>query len=392
MPAFVSDEFYKKGNTDQEGVVQKGIEVSPWSQFPEMIFKTRLLVLDLNLERYISEGGRHSSRSIEGTFRDHFRHVFAELYERALTHLNQGGVILILLGEPAPIPRSQYSNKSRISSYDWLRQLEVISTISKINKTGQIIEVEDEDLERYLDNTGNHYSVSLSAKAEEHANVLARSSSGKPIAAEVQAYQDDSAKVRTDRGSLILLPQPRTWKQNPTMIARYVEEIGRKRLPQSGWRKYERDAGSSVSTKTIETVLRKFHKAAGALATENGEGQMEMENERDVQDLLEAGLKLYFDDVRREVGVEDFGGSSGKIDFVVGDVGVAIEVKITRGNRTRAKLIEQISKAKESYTRHSDVNRLYIFIYVADKAHLPNIAGLRKDIEDDMTQLIVVPQ
>ena len=392
MPAFVSDEFYRQGNNDEQGFVQPGIEVSPWHQFSGMIFKTRLLVLDLNLNRYISGGGRRSSRAIESDSRDYFRKIFAELYERALTHLNQGGVILVLLGETAPIPRSQYSNKSGVTSYDWLQQLQVISKVSKVNKARQIVEVEDEDLERYLDNTGNHYSISLSPKVKEYANILARSSSGSPIAAEVCAYQDDSDQVRTDRGSLILLPQPRTWKQNPTMIARYIEEIGRKRLPESGWRRYEPDAGSSVSTKTVETVLRKFHKAAGALAAADGEGQIEMKKERDVQDLLEAGLKLYFDDVRREVGVEDFGGSSGKIDFVVGDVEVAIEVKITRSNRSRAKLIEQITKAKESYTRHGDVNRLYIFIYVADKAHLPNTAGLRKDLEDEITQLIVVPQ
>ncbi len=53
---------------------------------------------------------------------------------------------------------------------------------------------------------------------------------------------------------------------------------------------------------------------------------LKIEDEYDVQDLLHALLLLYFDDVR----AEDYAGKSSRMDFLLKNERVVIEVKKTR--------------------------------------------------------------
>lgn len=390
MPLFVSDGLYLAGNPD-EGVLQPNVEVLNWIDFLDYSFSTQNLIVDLNLERWVSKGSHYSRRAIEGDEQDHFREVFSDLYERVLSHLNQGGVVIVLLGKDAPIPRSRHSAKPSTGSHNWLQNLGILTECSKIGKQGYSVETKDRDVEWYLASSGDQYHLSLSNDVEKHSTVLATSRSGAPIAIEVGAYQDDHRRLRTEKGNVVLLPQPRTWGQNPMKLARCIEAIGQKRLPTgSGWRRYAEDSESPVSTRTVEALLRRFPQAAAVLSAKDGAGQMEIEDEDDVQDLLDAGLNFYFDDVRPEANVEEFAGSGGRVDFVVGDVGVGIEVKIARSTRDRSRLVEQLTKAKESYTRHSLVNDLYIFIY--DPELRLNVPELQDDIGDESTHLIVTPR
>jgi len=81
--------------------------------------------------------------------------------------------------------------------------------------------------------------------------------------------------------------------------------------------------------------------------------------------------------------------------LLINDINTAIEVKITRPDRSRSDLISEFAKAKEMYGEHSGVDQLYLFIYVSDVSQLPNGTELRNDIEDEgevPVRLIITPQ
>lgn len=393
MVVFVSDNLYLAGNPDENGIIRPGLEVTPWDRFDQVTLDTRIIVFDMDLQRHVQDGNQRTRRSIESDRIEYFREIFSTLYDRAVTHLNQGGVIGVLIGKEAPIPGKRHSNTGRVGSHDWLHDLEIITNCHEIGPKAINLKTDDADVEWYLDTTGDKYALSISNATANNASVLASSTTDSPIAATVRAYEDDGRQIRTDGGNVVLLPQPRTWAQTPIRIARCIEEIGRKELPDSViWDRYNQNSEPSPENTDIERILRRFPIAVSVLSSEDGTGKLEMNDESDVQALLAAALNLYFEDVRREVSVEDFAGSSGRIDLIVGDVETGIEVKITRQNRSRAELVEQLTKAKASYTRHSDIARLFIFIYVADPAHRPNIPEIRNDIEDGHTRLAVVPQ
>ncbi len=57
---------------------------------------------------------------------------------------------------------------------------------------------------------------------------------------------------------------------------------------------------------------------------------LKIEDEYDVQDLLHALLLLYFDDVRTEEWTPSYAGKSSRMDFLLKNERVVIEVKKTR--------------------------------------------------------------
>jgi len=396
MTVFVSDRLSVTGYVNKDGKVYDGGEVISWGEFGQTELDTQIFVLDLNLEEHVSEAGRHSQRKIKGGKQDHFRTVFSDLTRRAVSHLNQGNTIVTLLAEEAPIPASRHRGFPRISSHDWLNRLGVMSSCYKLDSRGYSTDAEDPDLNWYLESSGEKYGISIKNDVNEYSAVVAESGSGTSIAAIIQAYKDDTREIRTDRGNLVLLPQPRTWTQSPTRIARCIEEIGMENLPdEQSWRKYGPRNRSSASTDCLKQILHRFPKAVRVLSEKDGSGKLEIKQESDVQDLLEAGLNLYFENVNSEVAVEDYAGSGGRIDLLINDINTAIEVKITRPDRSRSDLISEFAKAKEMYGEHSGVDQLYLFIYVSDVSQLPNGTELRNDIEDEgevPVRLIITPQ
>jgi hypothetical protein len=64
-------------------------------------------------------------------------------------------------------------------------------------------------------------------------------------------------------------------------------------------------------------------------ARHDGRSTLEITDEYDAQDLFTAMLKLHFDDVRPEEWTPSYAGNSSRIDFLLKEFGLAIEVKMT---------------------------------------------------------------
>lgn len=78
----------------------------------------------------------------------------------------------------------------------------------------------------------------------------------------------------------------------------------------------------------LNAIFSHFYKVARQLRCryENRE-TLKIEDEYDVQDLLHALLLLYFDDVRAEEWTPSYAGKSSRMDFLLKNERVVIEVK-----------------------------------------------------------------
>jgi len=145
---------------------------------------------------------------------------------------------------------------------------------------------------------------------------------------------------------------------------------------------------------TIERIFSRFHQVARQLrARYASRDTLDVADEYDVQDLLHALLRLYFDDIRPEECTPTYAGGSSKMDFLLKDAQVVIEVKKTRerlGDREiGTQLIEDIARYKE----HPDCRTLACFIYDPE-GKLGNPIGLENDLAklstDDMNVKVFI--
>ncbi len=128
-------------------------------------------------------------------------------------------------------------------------------------------------------------------------------------------------------------------------------------------------------------VFLRFHHVVRQLRSRyNNRNTLDIEDEYDVQDLLHALLKLYFDDVRTEEWVPSYAGGSSRMDFLLKDEKVVIEVKKTRSHLRDRDLGEQLIIDIEKYQAHPDCERLICFVYDPEGL-LGNPAGIEKDLK-----------
>ena len=119
-----------------------------------------------------------------------------------------------------------------------------------------------------------------------------------------------------------------------------------------------------VAQKKVETIFKRFHIASKPVAKRHDKRMpLKMNDEYDVQDLLETLLKVQFDDVRREDHTRIFAGSSNRIDFVLAQEQIGIEVKRTREGLTDSELGKQLINDIEHYKEHPRCKVLYFFVY-----------------------------
>lgn len=116
-----------------------------------------------------------------------------------------------------------------------------------------------------------------------------------------------------------------------------------------------------------------------------------MNDEYDVQDALHAILRLFFDDVRDEVWTPTYADNQNRVDFVLPDFGIAIEVKHTGSSLNQKKIADQLIVDKEYYRQDTNCKHLICFVYDPD-LRLKNPIAIENDlsVEDADFQVVVV--
>lgn len=130
----------------------------------------------------------------------------------------------------------------------------------------------------------------------------------------------------------------------------------------------------------LERIFSRFHKVARQLRDRyNNKPTLEIEDEYDVQDLLHALLQLYFDDIRVEEWTPSYAGKCARVDFLLKNEKVVIEVKKTRRGLDDKQIGDQLIVDVERYKVHPDCERLVCFVYDPE-GRIGNPNGIMADL------------
>lgn len=140
----------------------------------------------------------------------------------------------------------------------------------------------------------------------------------------------------------------------------------------------------------ISNLIERFNACAIQLKRRHaGRETLTIKDEYDVQDLLHALLRLHFSDVRPEEWTPSYAGNSNRMDFLLKEAHIAIEIKMTRDNLKDKEIGEQLIIDIAKYQQHQDVDTLYCFVYDPN-ALLHNPVGLENDLNKLSTDNVSV--
>ena len=145
---------------------------------------------------------------------------------------------------------------------------------------------------------------------------------------------------------------------------------------------------SSPDTNSSINVVRKICSQLHLVAKQLGDHRHEnrdtiiITDEYDVQDLLHALLKIFFNDIRPEECTTSYAGGSSRIDFLIKDDKIAIEVKKTREGLKGKQIADQLFVDIERYKKsHPGCEYLFCFVYDPENL-IQNPIGFEKDINE----------
>jgi len=147
------------------------------------------------------------------------------------------------------------------------------------------------------------------------------------------------------------------------------------------------ESGAMVSDETsydpmgpISNLCERFHLVARQLRDRHdGRETLDVQDEYDVQDLLHALLHLYFDDIRPEEWTPSYAGKTSRMDFLLKQEQIVIEIKKTRKGLNAKELGSQLIEDIGRYQAHPDCDSLICFVYDPD-GRISNPRGIENDL------------
>lgn len=146
----------------------------------------------------------------------------------------------------------------------------------------------------------------------------------------------------------------------------------------------------------VADLCGRFHLASRQLRQRHdSRPTLEVDDEYDVQDLLHALLHLHFTDIRPEEWTPSYAGSSSRMDFLLKQEKLVIEVKKTRKGLGAKEVGEQLIVDIERYQAHPDCKALICFVYDPE-GRIANPCGLENDLNGDKSginvRVIIAPK
>lgn len=139
----------------------------------------------------------------------------------------------------------------------------------------------------------------------------------------------------------------------------------------------------------LERLLKRFGIVAKQLKHRHNDREtLIIEDEYDVQDLLHALFKIYFEDVRQEEYTPSYAGSSSRMDFLLKKDEIVVEAKMA-SKTLRDKLMgEQLIIDINKYQSHPNCKTLYCLIYDPN-SFIKNAVALENDLSGTHDNLFV---
>jgi hypothetical protein len=144
------------------------------------------------------------------------------------------------------------------------------------------------------------------------------------------------------------------------------------------------------STLILNRLCNRFHLIVRQLRSRHdNRPTLDVDDEYDVQDLMHALLILNFDDIRPEEWTPSYAGSSSRMDFLLKQEQIVIEVKKTRKNLGARELGDQLLIDIGRYQSHPGCKYLVCFVYDPE-GRITNPRGIEKDLSKQHGDLKVI--
>jgi hypothetical protein len=140
----------------------------------------------------------------------------------------------------------------------------------------------------------------------------------------------------------------------------------------------------------VINILNKFPAVANQLLNRYGKREtFRIEDEYDVQDLLHALLKIFYDDIRPEEATPSHAGKASRMDFLLKKEQIVIEVKKTSDKLTHKEVGDQLLIDIARYSAHPDCKTLICFVYDPE-GKIENPGGLESDLNKSSSDTLRV--
>lgn len=131
----------------------------------------------------------------------------------------------------------------------------------------------------------------------------------------------------------------------------------------------------------IKNICERFHLVARQLRSRHDDRDtLDIQDEYDVQDLFHSLLHLYFDDIRPEEWTPSYAGKSSRMDFLLKQEQIVIEIKKARKGLGAKELGSQLIEDIERYKAHPSCEILICFAYDPD-GRIANPRGIESDLK-----------
>lgn len=173
-----------------------------------------------------------------------------------------------------------------------------------------------------------------------------------------------------------------------------VYQDNAKRLLRQLELKLSIDHGDSEMNKKevdfVYKVINTFHVVSNQLKSRySNRSTIVIQDEYDVQDLLHSLLKIEFNDVREEEYTPSYAGSSARVDFLLKEQKIVIEVKKTRDGLRDKEVGNQLMLDIVRYKSHPNCKHLICFVYDPE-SKIQNPRGLENDLNEMSTNELFV--
>jgi hypothetical protein len=130
----------------------------------------------------------------------------------------------------------------------------------------------------------------------------------------------------------------------------------------------------------IRMLCDRFHVVCRQLRSRHeSRPTLDVQDEYDVQDLLHALLALHCDDIRTEEWTPSYAGRSARMDFLLKQERIVVEVKKARRGLGAREIGDQLIEDVSRYQSHPDCVTLVCFVYDPDGL-IANPRGIENDL------------
>lgn len=139
----------------------------------------------------------------------------------------------------------------------------------------------------------------------------------------------------------------------------------------------------------LERLCDRFHLVVRQMRSRHADRTtLNVEDEYDVQDLLHCLLFVEFEDIRAEEWTPSYAGGSARVDFLLKQESIIVEVKKTRSSLGAREVGDQLLIDIGRYQSHPDCRTLVCFVYDPE-GRISNPRGIETDLTRKVNDLDV---